>query len=188
MRKLALKLSLTLDGFICGPNGEFDWFMKTRSEDGAAWTADKIGQAGVHLMGRKSFESMAAFWPNSTGAISKIMNDIPKITFSKKAFDTSSIPASAKSWKEAQILTGDLTDEIQKLKNQDGKVLVAHGGAHFAQSLVQTGLIDEFWLAIHPVAIGKGIGLFTEMKVPIYLKLIETKSFSSGTVAKLYIR
>jgi dihydrofolate reductase len=55
MRKLVLKMSITLDGFVCGLNGEMDWFLKTRSEDGAAWTADEIGKAGAHLMGRKTF-------------------------------------------------------------------------------------------------------------------------------------
>jgi hypothetical protein len=50
MRKLALKMSMALDGFVCGPNGEMDWFMKTRSDDGAAWTAEKISQAGAHLI------------------------------------------------------------------------------------------------------------------------------------------
>jgi len=181
-------MSITLDGFVCGPNGEMDWFLKTRSEDGAAWAADKIGQAGAHLMGRKTFNDMAAFWPNASGVFAKPMNEISKIVFSKKGFDPSqkNESSSAKTWAEAKVISGDLADGIRELKQQDGKPLVAHGGASFAQNLVLTGLIDEFWLLRHPVAIGQGLGLFTQIKIPLYLKLIETKTFSAGTVANIY--
>ena len=189
MRKLVLKMSMTLDSFVCGPNGEMDWFLKTRSEDGAAWTAEKIAQAGAHLLGRKTFEEMFSYWPNSSGIFTRIMNETPKIVFSKKGFEPSQKieSSAAKTWAEAKVISGDLAEEIRALKKQDGKPLVAHGGASFAQALVQTGLIDEFWLARHPVAIGQGLGLFSGLKIPMHLKLIETETFSAGTVAHVYI-
>lgn len=115
MRKLVLKMSMTLDGFVCGPNGEMDWFMKTRSDDGAAWTAEKISQAGAHLIGRKTFNEWVNFWPNASGVFAKPMNEIPKIVFSKKGFDPkgAGLPASAKSWAEAKVMVGDLADGIR---------------------------------------------------------------------------
>lgn len=211
MRKLILKMSITLDGFVCGPNGELDWIFKTMSEDGAAWTVEKVWQAGAHVMGRKTFHDMAAYWPNSSEVFAAPMNEIPKIVFSRRGFDpaakgeataglqdairnkradggnmVTNLPASAKSWAEAQVMRGDLTAGMRELKEQSGKELIAHGGAAFAQSLVQTGLIDEFWLLTHPVAIGKGLGLFVELKKPIQLKHVETKSFSGGAVANIY--
>lgn len=192
MAKLVLKISTTLDGFVCGPNGEMDWFLKTRSEDGAAWTAEKIGQAGAHLVGRKTFVEMASFWPNSSGVFTKAMNEIPKIVFSGRGFDPaqkvnpSTLPAGAKNWAEAKVISSDLADAVAELKKQEGKPLVAHGGASFAQSLVYTGLIDEYWLVRHPVAIGQGISLFPRIETPVYLKLIEAKTFSAGTVACVY--
>jgi dihydrofolate reductase len=211
MRKLILKMSITLDGFVGGPNGEIDWIFKTMSEDAAAWTVDMIWHAGAHLMGRKTFDDMAAYWPNSNEVFAEPMNEIPKIVFSKKGFDPSqkgkttaalndairinrandgnmvpTLPPSAKSWTEPKVITGDLAEVIRGLKEQSGKELVAHGGANFAQNLVQTGLIDEFWLLTHPVAIGQGLGLFAGLKRPIHLKLIETKSFSAGSVAHIY--
>lgn len=187
MRKLVLKMSLTLDSFVCGPNGEMDWFLKTRSEDGAAWTSDKIGQAGAHLMGRKTFNDMLAYWPHASGVFAKPMNEIPKIVFSKKGFYSFQTgESSAKTWEEAKVISGDLAEGIRELKKQNGKVLVAHGGASFAQDLIKTGLIDEFWLLRHPVAIGQGQCLFARIETPMHLKLIETKTFSAGTVAQIF--
>ncbi len=211
MRKLILKMSITLDGFVGGPNGEIDWIFKTMSEDAAAWTVDKISLAGAHLMGRKTFNDMAAYWPNSSEAFAAPMNEIPKIVFSTKGFNpsqkgessaalkdairinradgnnmVSTLPPSARSWTEPKVITGDLTEGIRELKEQSGKELVAHGGANFAQNLVQTGLIDEFWLLTHPVAIGRGLGLFAGLKRLMHLKPIETKIFSAGAVAHIY--
>jgi dihydrofolate reductase len=212
VRKLILKMSMTLDGFVCGPNGELEWLFKTGSPDGAAWTVDKISQAGAHLMGHKTFNDMAAYWPNSTEVFAAPMNDIPKIVFSKLGFSpavsgaptrglqdaiqanradggntVATLPPNAKSWAEAQVITGDLAEGIRKLKQQDGKPLVAHGGAGFASNLVQTGLIDEFWLLTHPVALGRGRSLFGELQRPLQLKLVGTQCFSSGAVAHIYL-
>ncbi len=75
-----------------------------------------------------------------------------------------------------------------KLKKQPGKDLIAHGGAGFAQSLVQTGLIDEFWLLTHPVALGHGLPLFSLLRKPLYPKLATVTAFSSGAVAHVYRR
>jgi dihydrofolate reductase len=211
MRALILKMSMTLDGFVCGVNGEIDWLFKTTSDDGKAWTVDKISQAGAHLMGHKTFNDMAAYWPNSSEVFAAPMNDIPKIVFSKKGFDpsqpgdssgalkdavrinradggntVSTLTPSARSWEDAAVVAGDLARGVVDLKKRAGKVLLAHGGAGFAQSLVETGLVDEFWLVSHPVAIGRGLGLFSTLKRPLYLKLIEAQEFSSGAVARIY--
>jgi dihydrofolate reductase len=211
MRKLILKMSITLDGFVGGPNGEIDWVFKTSSEDANAWTVGKLRQAGAHLMGRKTFTDMASYWPNSSEVFAAPMNDIPKIVFSKKGFNpsqkgesttaltdairanradggnmVSTLPSGAQSWAEPTVITGDLAAGLRELKGEAGKDLLAHGGASFAQNLVQTGLVDEFWFVIHPVAIGRGLGLFANLERPTYLKLIETKSFSAGTVAHIY--
>lgn len=186
MRRLALRISVSIDGFIAGPNGEVDWMAKTRSPAGAAWVADKIGQAGAHLFGRKSFSEIAPFWSKANGPLADAMNKIPKLVFSKKGFEASKMAGAAKSWTESLVLTGDLIEEIGRLKQQPGKTLVAHGGTSFAQNLVQTGLIDEFWLAIHPVALGRGFHLFSGLKSPLDLKLESSMSFEAGTIANVY--
>lgn len=184
MRKLILRISVSIDGFIESASEKVD-FAKSRSPEGAAWLAEKMGQAGAHLAGRKAFCEMASFWPTANAGPAKHMNEIPKIVFSRKGFDPSQF-SSAKGWTDAQVITGDLAEEIAKLKQQGGKDLIAHGGVNFAQNLVQTGLIDEFWLATHPVAVGRGSALFEKLNKPLYLKLVETKAFSTGAMMHIY--
>src|SRR5882762_6043023 len=84
-RKLILKMSVSVDGFVGGPNGEIDWIFKSMDDKAAAWTLDKIWQAGVHIMGSRTFYDMAAYWPYSTEPFAAPMNEIPKMVFSKKA-------------------------------------------------------------------------------------------------------
>ena len=184
MRKLILRISVSIDGFIESSHGKLD-FAKSRSPEGAAWVAEKMAQAGAHLMGRKAFYEMAPFWPNASGVLAKPMNEIPKIVFSKKGFDPAQV-SSAKGWADAKVVTGDLAEEITALKKQTGKDLMAHGGIEFAQNLVQTGLIDEYCMAVHPVAAGSGFGLFEKLSQPLYLKLIETKAYSTGAMGHIY--
>lgn len=184
MRKLILRISVSIDGFLESSSEKLD-FSKSRSPEGAAWIAEKMGQGGAHLMGRKAFCEMASHWPKANGILAKHMNDIPKIVFSKRGFDPAQA-SSAKSWAEAQVITGDLLQEVTFLKKQPGKDLIAHGGVEFAQNLVQTGLIDEFCIAMHPVAAGRGLSLFEKLSKPLYLKLIETKVFSTGAMVHVY--
>src|ERR1700691_468354 len=123
MRKLILRISISIDGFMESSDGKID-FAKSRSPEGAAWVAEKIGQAGAHLMGRKAFCELASFWPTASGALAKPMNEIPKIVFSKKGFDPSQVATQAlgaKSWAEAKVIIGDLAEGIMALKKQTGK-------------------------------------------------------------------
>jgi len=184
MRKLILRLSVSIDGFIESSQGKID-FAKSRSPEGAASVEEILGRAGAHLLGRKAFSEMSTFWPTAGGPLAKYMNEIPKIVFSKKGFDPAQA-TSAKSWAEAKVLTGDLSEEIANLKKQPGKDLLAHGGVDFARNLVQTGLVDEFCLAVHPVAAGSGLGLFEKLGKPLYLKLIDSKTFSTGAMLNIY--
>lgn len=77
MRKLIMKMSVSLDGFVAGSNGQKDWVIKTGDEESMAWSVDKIRQAGLIIMGRKSFETMAPYWPTATGPFAAPMNEIP---------------------------------------------------------------------------------------------------------------
>jgi len=209
MRKLILKMSISIDGFVGGPNGEIDWLLKTYDEGSTKWTMDIIRQAGVHIMGSRTFNDMKAYWPYSTEPFAAPMNEIPKIAFSKKGIIESdnpttgalkdsiaqrdekgtmdkSITSPGESWLNAQILTGDLAEEINRLKQQRGKLILAHGGAGFAQSLVKLNLIDEYHLLVHPVALGKGLPLFSALADPLDLVLVSAIPFDSGAVAHVY--
>lgn len=184
MGKLILRISVSIDGFIESSEVKVD-FNKSRSPEGAAWLTTKIGNASAHLMGRKAFAQLSSFWPTAPGPIAQKMNEIPKIVFSRKGFVPSSATQAA-GWVDAKVLAGDLASELAELKKTESGDLIAHGGVEFAQNVVGTGLVDEFWLATHPIAMGKGSHLFEKLSQPLYLKLIETKVFATGAIINVY--
>jgi dihydrofolate reductase len=194
MRKLIMKMSVSLDGFVAGSDGGKDWVFKTGDPESLAWSVGLIRQAGLIIMGRKSFETMAPYWPTATGPFAAPMNETAKAVFTRKGFKTSDAVKTntgaqadaAASWAGARVLAGDLSEEITELKAGPGKPIVAIGGAAFMQSLIATGLIDEYHLAIHPVALGTGLGLFTDLQIPLYLKAGDVKVFPKGTIARTF--
>lgn len=209
-RKLVLKMSVSLDGFVAGPDGEIDWIFRTSGGDSMGWVLDTLREAGVHIMGSRSYYDMAAFWPCSDMPLAAPMNEIPKVVFSKTGIGdgtrvdwTSPALAEAKarnaerrgvtptaavlrSWAEPTVARGDLAEEILRLKEQPGNFILAHGGARFARSLVASGLIDEYRLGIHPVVLGRGQPLFSGLRSPVDLRLISATSFESGVVGAVY--
>jgi dihydrofolate reductase len=210
MRKLLVKMSVSVDLFVGGPNGEIDWLFPTTDAGATDWTMSVIWKAGLHIMGSRTFHDMASYWPASQEVFAAPMNEIPKAVFSRKGIGVIgdrtrtttalrdagammaeknlafSDTAAMDSWNNAQVLTGDLPEEIRKLKAQPGKPIIAHGGASFCQSLVATGLVDEYHLLIHPVVLGRGLPLFSEAGGRIPLRLMEAKSFPAGAVAHSY--
>jgi dihydrofolate reductase len=184
MRKLILRMAMSLDGFVAGPNGEMDWLMRLRGEDSSAWVLDTLCQAGLHAMGSRTYRGMASYWPAATDPMAAPMNEIPKVVFTRQAsFDPH---AECGSWQSAQIANGDLTDEVQKLKAEAGNDILAHGGSSFARSLIQHGLVDEYRLLISPIALGTGLPLFADLERPLELRLVDTTVFRSGAVAHVY--
>jgi dihydrofolate reductase len=207
MRKLILKMSISVDGFVGGPNGEIDWIFKSSGEDSTAWTVGLIDKAGAHLMGSRTFHDMAAYWPTSSQAFAPPMNNIPKVVFSRKGLagpdrggttaalkdasahipvDTSKAAEGAESWARPRVMTGDLAEAIAQLKSEPGEDLVAHGGANFASSLAAAGLVDEYALLVYPVALGQGLPLFAGLDRPLALQLVSSTRFAAGSMAQVY--
>ena len=176
MASLVLKMSVSLDGYVASADGSNDWITAGRSEDSTSWVLETVGNAGAHLIGATTYAEWAAFWPGASGAFAKAMNEIPKVVFSESL-------ASA-DWGETTIATGDLTATITRLKHErsDG-YLLAQGGVRFARSLIETGLIDEYRLVIHPVILGAGERLFT---APRSIEPISTTAFARGAVAHVF--
>ena len=196
MRKLVLKMSMSIDGFVCGPNREMDWHAKTRSAGGASWVEKTLSQAGVHIMGSRTFRDMISYWPTSPLPMAVHMNELPKVVFSKSGkIDISHVTSATQSltevaqknlstWTTAPVAI-DLVSEIKKLKDQDGNYILAHGGATFVQSLIKHNLIDEYRLVIHPVILGKGMPIFN-LADQLYLKLESSTHLDGGVVANVY--
>jgi dihydrofolate reductase len=185
-----MKMSISVDGFVGGPNGENDWVFRSSDETSRDWSVAQSRDAGLIIMGRKSFEMMAPYWPTATGPFAAPMNEIPKAVFTKKGYKGISPSAvqspAAASWVEARVFDGDLAEEIKKLKSESGKPIVAIGGAGFMRSLIATGLIDEFCLVTHPVVLGEGLTIFNGLTQPMDLKLADVKTFPGGIIARTY--
>jgi dihydrofolate reductase len=176
MASLVLKMSVSLDGYVAPVDGSTEWAAAGRSGDGADWTVETLSNARAHLIGAATYAGWAGYWPGAAGPLAKPMNEIPKVVFSDSL-------ASA-DWGETTIAAGDLAQAITRLKQErsDG-YLLAHGGVRFARSLVETGLIDEYRLVVHPVVLGAGERLFT---APLSIEPISTIAFSGGAVAHVF--
>jgi dihydrofolate reductase len=176
MASLVLKMSVSLDGYVAPTDGSTDWIASGGSADGLSWSVETVSNAGAHLVGAATYAAWAGYWPSASGPFAKPMNEIPKVVFSDSL-------ASA-DWSETTIAAGDLAEAITRLKQErsDG-YLLAHGGARFARSLVETGLIDEYRLLIHPVVLGGGERIFL---APLTIAPISTTVFSGGGVAHVF--
>jgi len=179
MRPVVLQMGVTVDGYVAGPGGDGDWGLAPEHPDVRAWKLASLRQAGTHIMGRVTYQQMAGHWPAASGDYAEFMNNRPKVVFS------ATLPAAG--WAGSRIARGDLAQEIAALKSQSGGgVIMAHGGAAFAQALSRSALIDEYRLVILPVALGNGLPLFKDLPRPLRVDLAETKSFPDGTVIHVY--
>lgn len=209
-RKLVLKMSVSVDGFVCGLDNETDWIHRTIDDKASEWVSETIENAGAHVVGRKTFCDMAAYFPISPDLYAEAMNSIPKIVFSTKgalgqndSLHTTRALADklrdddqkktnkrlgakyADTWQKAGVFS-NIEKDISALKLEPGRYLLAHGGASFAQALIRHGLIDEYRLVIHPVILGKGKPLFAQAPESIYLKLESSIKFPSGILGNIY--
>jgi dihydrofolate reductase len=207
MRELILKMSISIDGFVGGPKGEINWVFGSDPE-AKAWTVETVWNASLHIMGSRTFHDMAAHWPTSTEVFAPPMNEIPKAVFSRqgaailKSADTTTalrdaranqgaghsaeLQRGAESWAQAYVASGDLAEEVAKLKAEDGKPIIAHGGASFARSLIARGLVDQYALLVHPIALGQGLPVFSDLAAPRPFKLARSKAFPGGAMAQIY--
>jgi dihydrofolate reductase len=179
-RKVVLKMVLSLDGFATSPDGTHEWMFEYFGDDSGERNRRALDEAGVHAMGRRSYEIMGPYWAASEGPIATSMNEKPKAVFSrtlKKA-----------EWGPAEIFGGDLTAEIAELKARDdaGTILV-HGGPGFATSLTRLGLVDEYQLMTVPIAIGAGRSPFAELEAHLKLDVVEEERFKSGALAQILV-
>ncbi|GAB4580999.1 MAG: dihydrofolate reductase family protein [Anaerolineales bacterium] len=185
MRKLKLQLQMTVDGFIGGPNGEIDWTTFPWTDDINTYVDELINSTDTIVLGRKLAEGFIPYWasvaenpdhPEYSGG--RQFTDTPKVVF------THTLEKSI--WPNTILATGDLVEEITKLKNQPGKDLYACGGATFVSALIQHGLIDEFHLFINPVAIGNGLTIFKGLDRQEKLTLVKSIVFDCGIVVLHY--
>jgi dihydrofolate reductase len=177
MGQVVLQMGMSLDGYVASDR-EHPGASVPEDDELVSWKLDRITKAGAHLMGRVTYQEMAGYWPHSTHPYAAPMNDIPKVVFSKTL--------SEGSWPVTRIARGDLAAEITALKQELGPDVIAYGGASFAAALAARGLIDEYCLAVQPMALGHGQALFAQLSTPLHLQLTEARSFACGVVLHTY--
>lgn len=184
MRKLIYSMTVSLDGFIAGRDGEIDW--SAPDEELHRFHNQQTRELGAHLCGRRLYEVMV-YWetadenpslPEHELEFARIWKDLPKIVFSE-TLDTVE--------GNARLVRGSVVDEVAKLSEQPGKDLSV-GGAGLASSLMELGLIDEFRLFVSPVVLGAGTPYFPALQERINLELVETRTFGSRVVYVRYRR
>jgi dihydrofolate reductase len=185
LRKLKLQVQMSIDGCIAGPNGEMDWMVGLQDDKINKYVNELTESFGTILLGRKMADGFISYWsdvinkPNDPWyVLGKKMIEIPKVVFTKTL--------KKSKWINTDIATGDITDEIMKLKRQEGKDMVVYGGASFDSSLIKLGLIDEFLLFINPVVIGNGMTIFKDLNEIQEFNLVNSIAFDSGEVLLHY--
>lgn len=199
MRKLKLQVFMSIDGFIAGIDG-----ADTPEPDSTGAVekppTDKIDERmerHIHstidssdtiLLGRKMTNEFIVYWEN-------IANNEPeheeyllakKLVAASKVVFTKTLKES--TWNNTTLATGDIVQEVNKLKNQEGKDIIVYGGGGFVSSLIKEGLIDEFHLFINPNALGQGMPIFQRLTKAQNLKLLSTSAFDNGVALLVYER
>ena len=185
MRKIIWMMSVSLDGFIEGPDRELDWHMV--DDELHTHFNEQLGAMGGFLDGRVTYELMAGFWPtadadpSSTPPVvefARIWRDMPKIVYSRTL--------ERADW-NTTVVRDVVPEEVMELKAQPGGDMVI-GGANLAATFMRHDLIDEYRLYVHPVVIGRGKPLFPTSDAKIDLRLAETRPFGNGVVLLRYER
>lgn len=177
MRKLIVEAEVSFDGVMGGEMEFWKQIYPFHSADVQEYLNDLLFMPDALLMGRKTYEGFAQVWPTRQGKEADRINSMPK-------YVTSRTLQEPLQW-NASLIQGDVASEIRKLKQEPGKGLLQYGVGELTQTMLQAGLIDEFHMLVFPFTFGEGPRIFEQMGVTT-LKLLNTKTFSSGVVALHY--
>lgn len=177
-RRIILDLAVTLDGFIEGENGEVDWCIM----DSEMAFMNFLNQVDTIMYGRKSYDLWGQYTPgiedtDTEKEMWELVHSKEKYVFSRTKKGTDN---------KIKFINGNISEEVNKLKNKPGKDIWLYGGAGLITTFIELGLVDEFRLSVHPVILGEGRPLFIDIKQRLNLKLINTRTFSSGIVQLIY--
>ncbi|HEV8575256.1 MAG TPA: dihydrofolate reductase family protein [Dehalococcoidia bacterium] len=191
MRKLAVSTFLTLDGVMQAPGGPEEdpsggfthggWSVNHWDERMGTIMDELMGKPHELLLGRKTYEIFAAHWPKVTDDPAADSLNSAKKYVASRTLDTV-------EWNNSTLLKGDASEEVRRIKGESGPEIQVHGSWDLIQTLNKQGLVDEYRLWIFPVLLGSGKRLFADGTIPAGLKLIDSKSSSTGVVIATYER
>jgi dihydrofolate reductase len=181
MRKVSSFQFITINGYYKGLNEDISWHKHGQEE--GEFSSESLKSENILLFGRTTFEMMANFWPSPIAyenfpQVAEGMNKAEKIVFSKTMKEV--------TWSNTRIINENIIDEIQSLKQSEGKDMTILGSGSIVSQFADAGLIDAYQIMIDPVTIGTGISLFKDIRNQLDLRLTGTRTFKSGVVLLSY--
>ena len=187
MRNLIFFMHTSLDGFVAGLNGEMDWIKV--DEEMFDFVATMTEQADTALYGRVTYEMMQSYWPKAGEQPNASKHDIEHSTW----YNRVSKIVLSRTMKETglqntTVINDQLSEKINSIKHRGDKNILIFGSPRASQSLLNQGLIDEFWLFVNPIILGQGMPLFKNITGTTKLKFVESKTFTCGVIALHYAK
>jgi dihydrofolate reductase len=190
MRKLVVSTFLTLDGVMQAPGGPEEdptggfthggWSVKYWDDVMGQQMAEAMGKPFDLLLGRKTYEIFAAHWPHVDDPGAEELNSATKYVASRTL--------DKLEWQNSTLIEGDVAEEVARRKDQKGPEIQVHGSSNLIQTLLEHDLVDEFRLMVFPVVLGSGKRLFADGAVPRALRLVDSKTSSTGVLVTTYER
>jgi dihydrofolate reductase len=187
MRKIVVTAWVTLDGFVAGPAGEMDFVGRFYDEAMGQYETDLVRGGDTLLLGRRTYDSFAGAWPSVPDnpdvseperVYARLLNAMRKVVVSTTLTEP--------SWEHTDVLTDVRHAEIEQLKAEPGRDIIVYGSASLVRQLTDLGLIDEYHLLLHPVALGAGLPLFGALSAPTDLAFHSATPHPSGVVKLVY--
>jgi dihydrofolate reductase len=179
VRKIIASLFISLDGVIEAPH---EWHFPYFNDEMGADVGGGMATNDTMLLGRKTYNEFASYWPSQPSDVppADYMNNTHKVVVSTTL--------KSADWQNSTVIGSNVAEELTKLKQQPGKNIGTVGSATLVRWLLQEGLLDELHLLVHPIVVGSGKKLFEDGMGKIPLKLVESKTFSTGVLALTYTR
>lgn len=187
MRKLIVSMNLTLDGLMSGPDCELDWHFKCWTPEMGEALCAQLSRADTILLGRVTYQAMAKYWLSKAAdlslrgedfAFADMMNHYAKIVFTHTL--------TKPEWNNSRVMKGNVEDTITALKKQPGRDMMVYGSGKLVSALMRGGLVDDYQLWVHPVILGKGKPLFSNLQEKQDMAFHGARTFSSGVTFMHY--
>lgn len=190
MRKIVVLSFISLDGVMQAPGGSEEdtsggfeyggWTVPYWDEFSSTVMSEQMSMPFDLLLGRKTYDIFAGYWPKQTGEIADLFNATTKYVVSHSSPEL--------TWEHSVLIDGDVVAKLKELKGRDGSILQVHGSGNLIQTLLSNDLVDELWLKIFPVTLGNGKRLFDTGPIPAAFELIESKASPEGVIFTNYKR
>jgi dihydrofolate reductase len=182
--KIVVTEFLSLDGVMEAPGGDNDFargawsFEIERGDEGDKFKLDEAMDAEALLLGRRTYDGFAASWPSRDGEFADKFNNMPKYVVSSTLEDP--------EWTNSKVLSGELEEEVSRLREEQSGDIVVHGSAQLVQALIEKDLVDELRLMVYPVVLGTGKRLFGDTSDKKRLRLSDSKTVGDGVTILVY--